>query len=99
MNFNNYRGLLIFIPTRNRFNVAINAINSALLSNDDDISIVVSDNSTNDIDLDKLCFFCENRGDSRLSYIRPPNPMPMSYHWEWLIGYLLETKKENHFDA
>jgi hypothetical protein len=94
---NEYKGIVVFIPTRNRASMAMWSIESALEGSEADLRVVVSDNSTDEKDLEQLKSFCENYGDQRLSYIRPPEQLAMALHWDWLIGHLLQTEAANHF--
>jgi hypothetical protein len=88
--------LLILIPTRNRHDLAINAINSALESEEQAIEVIVSDNSTNSVDVEKLSAFVAQRGDRRLLLHRPPSPLSMTLHWNWAIGKAYERTGVSH---
>ena len=53
-----YNGVVVVIPTRNRAQLAMNAIRSLLDQPVDDFRILVSDNSTSQRDRDDLESFC-----------------------------------------
>ena len=92
-----YNGAVVVIPTRNRAQLAMNAIRSVLDQPVDDFHILVSDNSTSQRDRDDLESFCASLADSRLRYVRPPEPLPMPAHWQWAIEQALANYKANHF--
>jgi len=77
--------LIICIPTRNRSELACNAIRSVLDQRECAINILVSDNSTDDVEIDTLAQFCDKLNDPRVRYVRPPAPLAMSAHWNWLV--------------
>src|SRR4030095_9964432 len=89
-------GVLIVIPTRNRASVAKNAIQSVIAQNVPDIELLVSDNSTQPQELESLERHCLQLQHPRLSYVRPPEPLPMSAHWDWAINQALSSTKK-HF--
>jgi glycosyltransferase involved in cell wall biosynthesis len=93
----NYSGAVVVIPTRNRAQLAMNAVRSVLDQPVDDVSILVSDNSTSQQDCDELESFCARLGDSRLRYLRPPQPLAMPGHWQWAIEQALANYKSSHF--
>ena len=72
---------VIAMPSRNRETIAIKSLASIepLLA-EADIAIVVSDNS--DEPGTQLRAHCEAMG---IGYIRPPEPLPMSRHWDWIL--------------
>lgn len=92
-----YRGIVIVVPTRNRASLAINAIRSALDQPYHNFRVMVSDNSTSTENSRTLSQFCEQLEDSRLRYVRPPEPLSMSKHWDWAIRKALGSYKANHF--
>ena len=93
----NYDGVVVVIPTRNRAQLAINAIRSLLDQPVDDFRVLVSDNSTSQGDRDELDGFCASLADPRLCYVRPPRPLPMPAHWEWAIEHALANYETSHF--
>ena len=93
-----YKGLLVVIPTRNRADLAINAILSVLNQpNCEDVQVLVSDNSTDLKDIKILHNFCQKNDNDRLNYIRPPEPLSMTKHWDWVINQALGKYSVNHF--
>jgi hypothetical protein len=93
-----FRGILIIIPTRNRSDLAIRAVSSALSAPRELVpSVVVSDNSTEPAHVDFLREFCDRQTDPRLRYIRPPKPLPISDHWEWAMESNLGSTGCSHF--
>jgi glycosyltransferase involved in cell wall biosynthesis len=89
--------LLITIPTRNRSDLAINAINSVLTQKNCDFELFVSDNSTEEEEVKKLSTFCARLDDSRLTYIRPPKSFSMTEHWDWIIEQVFRLSSASHF--
>lgn len=81
----NYMCLLsIVIPTRNRPELLMFAINSLLDQSNQDFEIIVSDNSSEDLSLvNKKNIALLN--NPRIVYVRPPSPMAMVDHWNWAI--------------
>jgi hypothetical protein len=94
---NEYNGLLIIIPTRNRSDLAINAILSVLNQpNCEEVKVLVSDNSTDLKDIEILYKFCQATSDERLSYIKPPEPLSMTKHWDWAVNQAFEKYTISH---
>jgi hypothetical protein len=77
------------IPTRNRVDLAMAAVQS-LLDQDCPIEIFVSDNSTSP---EGLRDFCLGRN---VHYLRPPAELSMPNHWEWALGQVLERSRATH---
>lgn len=92
-----YNSTLIIIPTRNRADLAINAIRSVLNQPDCNVDVLVSDNSTESEEIRKLSEFSKQLKDTRVQYIRPPNLLPMSEHWDWVMQQGLRLYDANHF--
>ena len=94
---NRYKGLLVVIPTRNRADLAFNAIMSILTQdNCEDVYVLVSDNSTEDKEINVLRNFCNRLNHANLRYIKTPDSMPMNIHWEWIIQKTLLEYDINH---
>ncbi len=91
-----YTGALVVIPTRNRATLARNAICSVLAQADDEVQVLVSDNSTSEEEIASLADFCVELKDARLRYVRPPRPLPMGKHWEWAMQQALECYDASH---
>jgi Glycosyl transferase family 2 len=87
---------LIVIPTRNRAELAINAIHSVLNQTRGEFSLLVSDNSTAPEEVGRLSEFCRQLSDERLRYIRPPEPLAMPEHWEWAMREGLSDDSVSH---
>jgi len=90
-----YRGVITCIPTRNRAALASNAIRSVLDHSDCAVKVLVSDNSTDVSEINELTRFCDQLGDKRVRYIRPPRPLAASPHWNWVVEQAL-TNDVNH---
>ena len=81
-----YTGTAVVVPTRNRPDLAVRAVRSALSQPGAGLGVLVSDNSTDEGAARELARFCEGAGDARLRYVRPPEPLPMTAHWGWALG-------------
>ena len=81
--------LLVVIPTRNRAALAAKAIRSVLDQRLPGVKVLVSDNSTSADEIATLSDFCSAHSSEVLDYIRPPQPLPMASHWEWVIEHAL----------
>ena len=92
-----YTGTVVVVPTRNRSAIAMNAIRSVLDEPPEDVQVMVSDNSTSELEREALAAFCSARGDARLRYVRPPEPLAMSAHWQWAIEHALAFYQASHF--
>ena len=92
-----YKETVIVVPTRNRAAIAMNAIRSVLEQTVDDIQVLVSDNSTIESERTVLASFCSVQKDPRLRYLRPPQSLSMSSHWEWAIQEALQFYRASHF--
>ncbi|HEX8321724.1 glycosyltransferase [Longimicrobium sp.] len=92
-----FNGLLVVVPTRNRADLAENAVRSLLGEHGSaGVRIVVSDNSTDAAAAERLRAFCETTGSGTLHYLRPPVPLAMAAHWDWAMQTVLHTWPENH---
>ena len=60
------------------------------------MSVLVSDNSTDPEELERLRSWCAERPDEPLQYVRPPEPLPMSAHWQWALERALESPDTTH---
>lgn len=89
--------LVIVIPTRNRSDLAVNAIRSVLCQRQDSISVLVSDNSTDPGEVRLLQSFCNQLSHPRLLYVRPSESLPMSEHWEWALGQAMLLCPASHY--
>lgn len=91
-----YTGTVVVIPTRNRSAIAMNAIRSVLEARLSDVEVMVSDNSTSETEREALAAFCARLGEKRLRYVRPPEPLAMSAHWQWAIEQALGFYPASH---
>jgi len=92
-----YRSLLVVIPSRNRSDLASRAIASTLdAPASDHVTILVSDNSTDTAEIATLSAFCRDLKDDRIHYIRPPEPLKMAAHWNWLFQFALDKFDFSH---
>lgn len=92
-----YGGTTVVIPTRNRAGLAQAAIKSVLDQRIPQVTVLVSDNSTDDANVRALQAHCEQFDPRLVRYIRPAEPMPMSAHWDWVIHRALELSDASHF--
>ena len=92
-----YTRTVVVIPTRNRGTIAMNAIRSVLDQRAENVDVLVSDNSTSENDREMLANFCAGCADKRLQYIRPPESLAMTAHWEWAMQRALESYSASHF--
>lgn len=92
-----YRYTVIVIPTRNRSDIAKNAIRSVIEQPNCDVRVLVSDNSTQPQQIQDLKQFCEALQDPRLHYVRPPAALSMAAHWDWAIAHALQAYDASHF--
>jgi hypothetical protein len=87
----------VLIPTRNRSDLAIAAARSVLECAEPHLRLLISDNSTAVHDQATLSEFCRAVGDARLTYLRPPEPLAMTEHWEWAMQQGLSLREVGHF--
>jgi glycosyl transferase family 2 len=86
---------LVVVPTRNRASLARAAITS-VLGQVADGHILVSDNSTEPAELEELRRFTAGLDPATVTYARPPQPMPMTAHWQWALQRGLELPGLTH---
>jgi len=91
-----YTGAVIVIPTRNRADLARNAIGSVLDQFGCEIDLLVSDNSTLVEQRAELSRYCQQAANRRVRYIVPPEPLPMSQHWDWAMQQALSLYDATH---
>ena len=92
-----FNGACVVIPTRNRADLAPRAIQSVLTQADPNVRLIVSDNSTSSHDRASLETYCEGLNESRLTYLQPPESMPMAEHWDWALQQAMQEKEVSHF--
>jgi len=89
--------LTLVIPTRNRAQLAIAAVDGLLAEAGDRMRLLVSDNSTDEEQARALAGFCEARSDPRLTYLRAAAAMPQPAHWDWALEQALAREETSHF--
>jgi hypothetical protein len=82
---------VVVVPTRNRADLATETVTSVLAEEDPRVSVLVSDNSTDPEQVERLRTWCEETDSDRLRYVRPPEPLAMSPHWQWALESALES--------
>jgi hypothetical protein len=60
------------------------------------VSVVVSDNSTNPDEKDRLREFCKGQPTDVVRYVEPPESLAMPAHWEWLWHTIETTVSPSH---
>jgi len=86
--------LLVVIPTRNRADFAINAIRS--VASQSDCKVLVSDNSTDPLEQQKLSNYANENYRSQVTYVRPPKSLAMTPHWDWAMQNAMGIKDITH---
>ena len=84
--------IAVVIPTRNRPQLAINAVRS-LLDQELEIDIFVADNSTS---VDRLPDFCRESG---VHYLRPETELSMPENWDFAVRRAMEISPASHFSV
>lgn len=88
--------IAVVIPTRNRADMAIEAVRHLLDQPGCDLRIFVSDNSAGEEEVRRLANFCGELGDQRVNYIRPPKSLGQGSHWDWAARLALERSDATH---
>ena len=83
---------VVVVPTRNRADLASETVASVLSEGDARVSVLVSDNSTDPEQVDRLRAWCSEREADGVRYFRPPSPLAMSAHWQWALERALESR-------
>ena len=81
------------VPTRNRPTLALAAVRS-VLEQEADVRVVVSDNSTDPTAVEAVGRACA--GLPGVHYVRPPEPLAMSPHWEWAMETARAVTRPTH---
>jgi hypothetical protein len=92
-----YEGIVVVVPTRNRAQLAMNAVRSVLEQAVENVSVMISDNSTLEGEREELAAFCAKLSDPRVRYVRPHEPLAMPAHWDWAVEQALASYSANHF--
>lgn len=85
--------LQIVIPTRNRADLAASAVQSVIDAGLPRVRIMVSDNSTQPDEAERLA---AHYAGTPVQYIRPSKPLAMAAHWEWALGRALDDTSVTH---
>lgn len=93
----NYAGMVVVVPTRNRAELAMNAVRSVLEQEVENVAVMISDNSTIEFEREELAQFSHGLSEPRLRYVRPPKPLAMPAHWDWAMEQALAFHTANHF--
>jgi hypothetical protein len=88
--------LVVVVPTRNRADLAPSTVDSALADRDPRVSVLVSDNSTDAKQAERLRSWCAALPRERMCYLTPPRPLPMTAHWQWALERALESPPTTH---
>lgn len=78
--------IAVVLPTRNRADLAEQALQSCIGGGPPGLSIVVSDNSTDAAQAERLRQVVAGLAadaEVDVQYVRPPRDLPMSEHWGW----------------
>ncbi|HEX6087205.1 MAG TPA: hypothetical protein VF266_21930 [Thermoanaerobaculia bacterium] len=88
----------LVLVTRDRTELAMSAIQS-ILSQEGGcaLDLIVSDNSSTEEGARKLAEHCRSLGDPRVTWIRPPQSLPMPKHWDWALEQALARSDATHF--
>jgi hypothetical protein len=85
--------IAVVIPTRNRQQLAMNAVQS-LLDQGPALDIFVCDNSTAPEPLRDFC-----RGKERVHYLRPPAELSMPANWDFAVRTAMDMSPATHFSV
>lgn len=88
--------LAVVIPTRNRSDLAVRAIESVVSQLPRGSVIMVSDNSSDDQHATPLRTFVAALSREDVQYMRPPCDLAMSAHWDWVSNRLESTTDVTH---
>ena len=89
--------IAVVLPTRNRADLAIAGCNALLEQQEPAVHVYVSDNSTSAEHVAQLADFSRRCDRTRLSYLRPPEPLAMGAHWDWALSGLLDSSDATHY--
>ena len=88
--------LAIVIPTRNRSDLVGFAVRSALKLGRSPMRVFVSDNSTDVAESRDIEALTRSIADERLTLLRPPQPLSMTKHWNWVMSEVLQRSSASH---
>lgn len=84
------------VPTRNRAEMAIAAVNALRAQAGADALVVVSDNSPDGEQVRRLSAFCRGLADPRVLYIRAGGDLAQGSHWNWAVLEALQRSGATH---
>lgn len=88
----------VIVPTRNRADLAIAAVQSLLAIDASRLAhVIVSNNSSEPGDERGLADFCKKSTDPRLIHLRPSMSLAMADHWDWAIQQSMARCDATHF--
>lgn len=88
--------LVVVVPTRNRADLAPVSVQSAITDGDPRVSVLVSDNSTDREQVERLRTATAAMPHDRVRYLHPPSGLPMTAHWQWALERALEDARPTH---
>jgi hypothetical protein len=87
--------IVVVIPTRNRPELARRAVQSVLAQQEPAVAaVVLSDNSDDAALQQQLAAW--SRDVAGLTYVKPPQPLNMGDHWDWVLGEALGRHAPTH---
>ena len=87
--------LAVVVPTRNRSDLAINAIRSILEQRVANIRVVVAENSTDPAEREKVRAFCA-QAQADIDFAPPDQPLPMAENWNHALERALARPDVSH---
>jgi hypothetical protein len=92
----NHVSIAVAIPTRNRADMAINAIQFLRAQPGCDLRIFVSDNSSIETEVRRLVDFCSGLDDPDVIYERAPGSLGQGASWDWAVRQALARTGASH---
>lgn len=90
--------LIIVIPTRNRAELAMRAVQSVLGQIGKSATrVVLSDNSTEPAESSMLAKFVSDINNNKLALIKPGKSLAMTAHWSWVFDQAMQERSASHF--
>ena len=86
----------IVVPTRNRAVLTAMAVRSVIRDKEANVSLFVSDNSTDPAESERLSGLCAELGKEVVTYLKPPASLAMTEHWKWAAHEALEQSGASH---
>jgi glycosyltransferase involved in cell wall biosynthesis len=88
--------IAVAIPTRNRADMAIEAIRCLRAQPGCGLSVFVSDNSSVEAEVRRLADFCAGLDDRKIIYERAPGNLPQGASWDWAVREALARTGATH---